>query len=344
MAKRTLAELKARLREDQEKKGKSSTGQFDNDTFPFFNAGFDTEAEFRILEDGNEENDKIFKIDRYMHKLPINGSMRKFPCLRMYGEDCPACDRSRKYYSVAKKNNENTKTKDGELGPNAAIGKIFLANKDEIIRALVIKDPLPVEAGKESHAGKVRTLYLTNQVSERIMADLSSFSDTDPNPWDIEEGVNFIVRKTKNSYGAPSYLGSGFARKSPPIPQEWKDAIKLVDLKTLLPKNPGLENVIAIMEAYDNGTAVPTTHATKVQPVTQKAVEQPHGTAEETVDDDSKIPFEETAPVTETVTETVSPKTAAVVETPKTEVKADADEMDIMEKIKKRRLAQGAKP
>ena len=332
MARPSIAQLIAKHKERSEQK-KGNSGNFENDVYPFFNIPKDTEAEIRILPDANEENELEFHIERYMHSLPINGKHQKIPCLQNYNQDCPICERSSKYYKVANINKENTKTANGELGPNAEKGKIYLKKKDDIIRALILRDPLPLKEGEESHVGKVRKLYLAGKVLNRIMGDLSSFGENDDRPWDLENGVNFIFRKTIQNDQA-DYSGSGFARKSTPIPAEYKDTVKLVDLKTLLPQNPGLERVLAFLEAHDTGKDVEGTPSSSN--TTSTETKQSTNKVEEKFDSDDKIPFDATGSV-------AKPEVQAVKEPVKEEPKqAEPAEDDILARIKNRNKNKGA--
>ena len=323
MARPSIAALIAKHKEKSEQK-KNNSNNFDNDVYPFFNIPENTEAEVRLLPDANEENDLGFRIERFTHQLPINGKIQKgIPCLQMYGIDCPICERSMKYYKVARDNKENTKMATGPLGPNAAKGKLYWRNVDSIARGVVLKDPLPVEEGKESHVGKVRKMYLLASVVDRIIGDLSSFGADDPEPWDLENGVNFIFRKTIKN-GQPNYSGSGFARKSAPVSKEYKDNVKLLDLKTLLPQNPGLEKILALLEAHDTGKDV------EEAPISNKTSSAVNPSDSKENDGDDKIPFE-AAP-------SVVKETVQATET----TNQSAPEDDILARIKNRNKNKGA--
>jgi hypothetical protein len=170
----------------------------------------------------------------------------------MYGEDCPICERSSKWYKAAKAAGENTKSADGELGPNAKKGKYYLKKSSNLVRVIVTKDPLP-PGDTGSWEGKVATLNLSFQVYNRLIADLATLDDSDPVPYDLDGGIDFVIRKTLNSGGKADYSSSGFARKASTIPEKWRTDLKLINLSTLLPKNPGLEEVVAKLEAHDTG-------------------------------------------------------------------------------------------
>lgn len=312
MARPSLAELKNRFKEKNQKREQ----KFENNGFyKFWEMAFGKEAHVRLIPDANEENPTVFSLEKFTHKLIINGKDKTFPCLSNYGEFCPVCDRSQKYYNA----------KDTEKG------KYYWKKKTTLIRALVIEDPIAPEAGKENCVGKGVTLSATTEVMNRLTASLAEFADNDPDPWDLDQGCNFIIRKDEKSTpdgAVASYVGSGFARRSSSIPEQWRDEAAPVDLRTLLPKNPGLEAVVAILEAHDTGgdyddsahnNNTPTT-PTKATPA-----------AKETKMED-KPPFDtdDTPAATTVVTETKAVETAPVT------TKATADEDDILSRIRNR--------
>jgi hypothetical protein len=246
MARPSLAELQKTLKEKTEKK----TSGFTSDYYPFHKMEDGQEVELRLLPDADEENPHIFSLERNEHVLNVNGEDKRIPCLKMYGEDCPICERSSKYYKAAKAAGENTKG--DNLGPNAKKGKYYLRKTNTLVRALVLKDPLP-EGPNGSYKGKVATFNLGFQIMDRLVADLSQFGSDDGEPWDLDNGYNFIIKKGRNGAQA-SYTASGFARKATAVPEEYRDNAKLIALSSLLSKNPGLESVLASLEAHDNGT------------------------------------------------------------------------------------------
>ncbi len=245
MARPSLAELKNRFKESTKKKDTFG----DNAYYPFWKMDFGAEAIVRILPDADEENPDVFKIEKYEHKIHVNNQEKRVSCLKNYGDECPICDRSYKYYKAE--------------GDSSVKGKYYWKSKSTLIRVMVIQDPLPVDPEKGSWVGKVVTLSLTKEIMDRIVASMAEFDDKDeegndaPPPWDVNKGSNFVIRKgEKNVPGMgklPSYIASGFARNSSPIPEKYRENIKLVNLSTLIPASPGIEHVVALLEAHDTG-------------------------------------------------------------------------------------------
>jgi len=74
-------------------------------------------------------------------------------------------------------------------------------------------------------------------------------------PYDFEEGYDFIIKKTESG-GYPSYaVGTKFSNKQRALTgAELETAeVGMIDLTTLLPKNPGVEKVQAQLDAEMNG-------------------------------------------------------------------------------------------
>lgn len=243
MARPNMAELKQRLKE----RDSNNKKQYTSDYYPFWNMQFGEEAVIRFLDDANEENHLRFMMEKFTHTLHINGEEKTFPCLTNYGEECPVCERSKKYYAADRKmgNKESPK------------GRYYYRNKTTLVRALLIKDPLP-EDGSGSRVGKVVTISSNKGFIDIVNAELGKMEDDDV-PTSLTEGFNFTIRKTKKilpDKEVGDYITSGFARKSTALPQEIIDEITLVDLSTLLPKNPGLETVVSYLEQHDKGVDI----------------------------------------------------------------------------------------
>lgn len=238
MAKLSRIELlKQKLAEEKAKKDGAGT-TFNNDIYPFWTMEVGQQARVRILQDLNEDNDFIFFRDRLEHILSINGEDKKIPCRQMYGEECPICDLSRKWYKEEGKESKN--------------GKYYYRKKVSLVRVLVLEDPLPPnkETG-ETYEGKVMNTQFGFQLMEKIKEQISN--DDLGEFYDLDDGYDFIIKKTpQGNYGTYS-VGSQFARKSSVIDDDIKETVELVDLGTLLPKDLGYDKVHAMLEAHLNG-------------------------------------------------------------------------------------------
>ena len=68
----SLAEIRAKLKEQESRTGGNSTGGGDNAIYPFWNIKEGESATLRFLPDGDESNTFFWK-ERLMIKLPFSG-------------------------------------------------------------------------------------------------------------------------------------------------------------------------------------------------------------------------------------------------------------------------------
>lgn len=276
MSRRTLADLKKHINEQKEKKTSFDNNQRTKDVYPFWNMDVGQHAIIRLLEDANQDNPNIFYAEKFTHTLSIAGKDRTIPCLTQYGEKCPVCELSRAYYKQEGKQSKN--------------GKYYYRKKSAAVRVLVLEDPLPPdpETG-ETYKGKVMKTFLGNQLLKKMLAQMTD--DIDPmnsNPWDIDAGNNFIIRKDKDGEYAVYDLNSKFINSTSAIPEEYRALVEeQVDLSTYLPANPGLDKVEKLLSAHQTGEDVAdddddhTDTPVEQEVVATKAVEQPKVVAQE---------------------------------------------------------------
>lgn len=233
----SLAQLRERFK--QQKTSKESKNFTSNDVYPFWQMSVDNQAVVRILPDANSDNPNVFFVDKMEHTLSINGKDRKIPCLQMYGQKCPICEISRDFY----------KQKD------EVQGKYYYRKKTSLARVLVMDDPLPPNEQGEKFTNKVCNTQFSYQIMEKIVEQISDDSENglECEPWNMDMGYDFIIKKTpQGDYGTYA-IGSTFKRKPSAIPDNLREGIELVDLTTLLPKNPGEEKIQALLSAHLTG-------------------------------------------------------------------------------------------
>ena len=233
----SLADLRSKFKQKAEGK-REFTGN--SDVYPHWNIPENATATIRILPDKNEDNDNYFYIDKLEHKLSINGQDRKIPCVKMYGEKCPICELSSKYYKAE--------------GKDSVQGKYYYFKRVSLMKALIIKDPTE---GGESAEGQVKTIQFTYQLMKLINAALANDEEEkrlEELPWDMEAGYNFLIQKTKQGE-YDNYSTSAFSNRVSAIADKYLDAVEegQIDLSTLLPENPGVEKVQALLEAHLGG-------------------------------------------------------------------------------------------
>jgi hypothetical protein len=176
--------------------------------------------------------------------LHINGKEYKFPNLQTWGETDPISELSQKYYEQGDKEK----------------GKYYWRKKTDLLRALIIKDPLPAddETGEKAE-GKVKKLIFSFQLMEALNTAIAD-EEIKVEPWDLKNGYNFKIVKSampgKDKDGKKQYnytIGSGFERSPSDISD--KD-IELIDLRTLLPEKPSREKIDRLLTAHLTGEDV----------------------------------------------------------------------------------------
>lgn len=229
----TLEQLKANYKTPEK------NDRLPNNYFPFWDMKAGQQAIVRFLPDANQNNPLGFLVEKTMHNLTIGGERKSVPCLKMYDQDCPICKVSAAYYKAEDKIN----------------GKKYWKKKQYIAQALVMEDPLPPDAQGESSEGKVRLITLGFSLY-KIIKDAFESGDLEEIPYAYKGGTNFIIKKDMQGEYA-SYNLSKFSRKSTDLSGDVIEGLDLVDLSTLLPRNPGLEKVEAMLEADLSGTTLP---------------------------------------------------------------------------------------
>lgn len=213
-----------------------NTGFWDK-FYPFYKMGFGDTALFRFVQDADEENPLGFIIENKYHEFTINGKRKRIACLKMHdGADahCPACAASAKYYN--------------ELG-DEKMGKLFWRKVDYIGAGLVMHTPFdyPIKEGENP----IRLISLGPKLFKRIETSIAS-GDFDVAPYDLDEGFDFKLMKTKQGEYA-DYSSSEFVRKSTAITGELRQRLELVDLKKFRFARVDADTMQAQIEAFITG-------------------------------------------------------------------------------------------
>lgn len=327
--KKSLEAIRNKIKKEEAEQKERGAGRSKTfgDMYPFWNIqeGFENAATIRILPHAGMEDDAIdpfvYKLE---HVLNIGGNDRKFPCLKMYGEDCPVCALSAKYYAA----------KDEDKG------RYYWRDKKALASVRVVKDPLPAnqETG-ETEEGKLKIVQLGNQLANRYSTRWKALLNAgrmDDLPWDVKGGYDFNIVKVMKGKFANYEVDSDFERDSSELPEDFMETFEPVDLKQYLPSNPGLEKVKRMLDAHltgedydekdessdESSEEVKSTKATSKDAV-KEAVAAKKAAATKVA------PKQETAPVVED--ETVEDETE---ETEESET-ADEDD-DFLERLKRR--------
>lgn len=206
--KRSLADLAAAFA--------NKTGGGDNATwklfFNFWKAPVDSVSTVRFLPDNDGSNPMGFLVENHTHELNINGKREKVACLKMYGEACPICELSSRFYD---KNSPEH---------NEELGKQFYRKKSYIGQVLVMETPV-----EHNHDDLVKLIEFGPQVFKQIQAAFQS-GDLEEAPFELKGGYNFRFRKTLTGSGQNSYITSNFAPKQSDVDDSVLEAITLYDL------------------------------------------------------------------------------------------------------------------
>lgn len=237
MTKKTIEELRASFSTTTTESNKDFSN---NLYYPFWDMKVGQTTVIRFLPD-LEENPRGFLVEKTTHSLTINGDKKTVPCLSAFEEACPICKMSQDYYKVEDKIN----------------GKKYWRKKGYIAQALIIEDPLPPHKDTgETHVGKVRYIalgfQLYNIIKEAFAADVEPLEAV---PYDFHDGYDFIIKKSQKGEYADYSVGTKFFSKQRSLTEDELAIVGdgMVELSTLLPKNPGLEKVQAMLTAELNG-------------------------------------------------------------------------------------------
>ena len=244
----SLAEIRAKLKEQEAGAGGNRTSGGDNAIYPFWNMKEGEQATIRFLPDGNQDNTFFWK-ERLMIKLPFAGVKGEtdsrpvqvqVPCMEMYGESCPILQEVRGWF------------KDESL---ADMGRKYWKKRSYIFQGFVTDDPL----NDESPENPIRRFIIGPQIFQLIKAALMD-PDMEELPTDYTAGVDFRLSKGSKG-GYADYGASNWARRDRPLGDAEMAAVNthgLFNLNDFLPKKPdeaGLKILTEMFEASVDGEA-----------------------------------------------------------------------------------------
>lgn len=207
--KRSLADLAAAFSSKTSEGSGNATWKL---FFPFWKAETDTVSTVRFLPDADAENPMGFLVENLTHSLTINGKRETVACLKMYGEACPICELSARFYD---KNSAEY---------NEELGKQFYRKKSYIGQVLVLETPIDHDANQ-----LVKLIEFGPQVFKQIQAAFQS-GDLEEAPYELKGGYNFRFRKTKTGSGQNSYTTSNFAPKQTDVSDDVIATMNLFNL------------------------------------------------------------------------------------------------------------------
>ena len=236
----TLAEIRAKLQEQEVKRSPNSSGG-DNAIYPFWNIPESTTATLRFLSD-KDPNNTFFWVERQMIRLPfagIKGSSEakpttvQVPCMEMWGEPCPVLSEIRPWF------------KDPSLED---MGRKYWKKRSYIFQGFVVNSPLEEDSTPDN---PIRRFVINPSIFNIIRSALMN-PDMEDLPTDIDKGRDFKLTKTQKG-GYADYSTSTWSFKERSISDSERSAIDtngLHNLADYLPKKPSAEDVKIIAEMF----------------------------------------------------------------------------------------------
>lgn len=236
----TLAEIRAKLKEQELKGG--STGGGDLTIYPFWNLKEGGESTVRFLPDGDQSN-TFFWVERAVIKLEFAGIKGEtdnkkvsvqVPCMEMYGESCPILNEVRPWF------------KDPNL---ESMGRKYWKKRSYLFQGFVVEDGLKEDTLPEN---PIRRFIIGPQIFTLIKGALMD-PEMDDLPTDTVNGVDFkLIKSSKGGYA--DYGTSKWSRRSRPLSEREQSALKdhgLFNLKDFLPKKPTEVELKVIKEMFE---------------------------------------------------------------------------------------------
>jgi len=240
----SLAEIRAKLAEQQNRSSGNSTGGGDNAIYPHWNMQEGKEAVVRFLPDGNTDN-TFFWVERAMIKLPFAGVkgesdnrnvIVQVPCVEMYndGTTCPILSEVRPWF------------KDKSLED---MGRKYWKKRSYIFQGFVNEDPIGEDSTPEN---PIRRFIIGPQIFQIIKGALMD-PELEELPTDYMRGVDFRIKKTSKG-GYADYSTSQWSRRERALSDEEKAAVDshgLFNLNDFLPKKPGEVELKVMKEMFE---------------------------------------------------------------------------------------------
>jgi hypothetical protein len=236
MAKKSLADLASAFA--AKTSGEGGGNQQWKLFFNFWKAPVDSISVVRFLPDAADDNPMGFLVENLAHELVINGKREKVPCLKMYGEDCPVCTLSQKYYD--EKSPEH----------NEQLGKKYYRKKSYIGQVVVIDTPIEHDAEQI-----VKLMEFGPKIFKQIQSSFQS-GDLEEPPYELHGGYNFRIKKSKSGEYA-DYGTSSFSPKQTDVAADVLDAMILYNLADYRTAKMSREVLDAMLLADQTGGSVP---------------------------------------------------------------------------------------
>lgn len=258
----SLAEIRAKLKDAEEKKEQAKNGNFTNNNEPnaflrHWNMPFgDKTLNLRFLPDGDETNSYFWQPyesidlpfagikDEHMNEVTV-----RVPCIEMWEpvNSCPITAEVRTWYAQLKST------------PDAALSELaskYWKKKQYIFQCFIAPNSVAVESDNPPE-NPIRRVMLNKKLFEKVQSILMD-DELQYYPFDYEHGIDFKLSKTKNPKGYANYDNSQFARNSRPLNEDELKAIETHGLEKLSdyqPKKPTSDELAIIWEMFQDSLA-----------------------------------------------------------------------------------------
>ena len=238
----SLAEIRAKLKEQETNTGGNNRSGGDNAIYPFWNMQEGQSSTLRFLPDGDDTNTFFWK-ERLMIKLPFAGVKGQtdsrpvqvqVPCMEMYGESCAILNEVRAWF------------KDPSLED---MGRKYWKKRSYVFQGFVTENALNEDTTPEN---PVRRFIIGPQIFQIIKAALMD-PDMEELPTDYTAGVDFRLNKTSKG-GYADYSTSNWARRDRPLSDAEMNAVNthgLFNMSDFLPKQPSEIEVKVMKEMFE---------------------------------------------------------------------------------------------
>ena len=238
----SLAEIRAKLKEQEAGNNNNRQSGGDNGIYPFWNMKEGENSVLRVLPDGDADNTFFWK-ERLMIKLPFAGIKGEtdsrpvqvqIPCMEMYGETCNILNEVRGWF------------KDSSLED---MGRKYWKKRSYVFQGFVTDNPI---ADDQAPDNPIRRFIIGPQIFQIIKTALMD-PDMEEMPTDYTAGVDFRLNKTSKG-GYADYGTSNWARRDRPLGDAEMSAIDTHGLFTLsdfLPKQPDATAQKVMQEMFE---------------------------------------------------------------------------------------------
>ena len=230
------------MREELARQNQQFSGS--NAIYPHWNIEEGETVTVRFLPDGNDKN-VFFWAERQMLRLPFPGVKGdpnskplniQVPCMEMWEpkDSCPVLKEVRTWF------------KDPDMEETA---KKYWKKRSYIFQGFIVgNNPLD----EDSPDNPIRRFIMGPQLFEGIR-DVLTDEELEELPTDTEQGLDFIIKKTKKGSWA-NYDTSKWARKERALSDEERAAIdehKLFNLADFLPNKPDAATLGLIFDMFE---------------------------------------------------------------------------------------------